>query len=120
IDAGPITVTFSSGTGHIKSLFLASTLHITGGSLNISHPTTVTSAGTLTLPGPGTKTLDKRDLINNGRTTWSGSGPFVVQDGSTITNNNLFEATAEQALRYTQGTTPTFTNVGTFRRSGAS
>jgi hypothetical protein len=75
IDAGAITVTLSSGAQHIKSLFLASTLNIVGGTLDISSPTTVTSSGTIaldggTLSGSGQITISG-ELVGTGTVTGS-------------------------------------------------
>jgi hypothetical protein len=74
-------------------------------------------AGTLTLSGANTKTLNfGRTVTNNGTTNLSG-GTLLLDNGSLFTNNGVFNVSDDADIGG-GGTPATLNNAGTFNKSG--
>jgi hypothetical protein len=122
-----------SGAGDL-AVTSGGTLRWTGGTMgdgttNGSNPvgtTTVQSGGTLAISGAGSKGISGRTIVNNGTTTWAGTGSI---DGSVLgvfsnANGGLFDAQADAMFHTTDccGRAPSFNNLtgSTFRKSAGT
>jgi hypothetical protein len=115
----PVTVgsaSFSAGTLLGLAELDIATLSWTGADMADVGTTYVTSS--LTISGFGGKTLDSRTLRINGTATWSG-GNIYGYNGAAIINlaGSIFIAQTNDTLYAAGGTTPVFSNLGTFRKS---
>ncbi len=120
-------VTFADGTLQ-GTADLTGAMTWTGGSWSGTGTLGITSSGTLTLAGGGTKVLNRADgngsggrtLENFGTVVWTG-GNISGGDGAAIVNRSgaLFRAESTGTLGFSGGgNMPTFLNEGTFTRGG--
>ncbi len=83
---GSYTITLSSGAQSINSLTSHENLSLTGGTLSLSSPSTVTGSFSLTggtLTGPGSLTLAGPATFSSGALT--GSGPLSLTNTASLT-----------------------------------
>ena len=94
----------------------------TGGTMSGSGTTSIASGGTLTLSGGSTKTLSGRTVDNAGTATLSNTGEFDLRNGVVFTNQagGTFDAQSDAFIDHGFGTAPTFSNNGTFKKSGGT
>ena len=78
---------------------------------------TVTSGSTLTLVSGSNKLVNGANLTNNGTVAWQ-AGALFFSNGAAVTNTALWNATGNNSLNYNGGAAISFTNTGTFRKSG--
>ncbi|HEU4887522.1 MAG TPA: hypothetical protein VFV49_06530, partial [Thermoanaerobaculia bacterium] len=92
----------------------------TGGTLSGTGTTAIGAGGSLTISGGNAKALDRMLSIAFGQTaTWSGGTINVGTNGS-ISNAGTFDIAADNNMNKSAGGTPTLTNTGTLRKSGAA
>ena len=94
----------------------------TGGTMSGSGTTSIAYGGTLTLSGGSTKTLSGRTVDNAGTATLSNTGEFDLRNGVVFTNQagGTFDAQSDAFIDHGFGTAPTFSNNGTFKKSGGT
>jgi hypothetical protein len=113
------TGTFDQSSGFrdgLGTLTVSGLATFTGGSMT-SAGTTIANGG-LSISGPGSKTLSfGHTLVNNAVANFSG-GTLLLDNSSTFTNNNVFNATDEADIAG-GGTAATFVNAGILNKSGA-
>src|SRR5262249_48978457 len=87
-DGTPPRLTVGGGTlTGSTTVTVTGTLTWTAGIMSGSGTTSIGSAGTLSIGGPGFKGLSQRTLASSGTTTWAaGAGYVFVSDGSTWNN----------------------------------
>jgi hypothetical protein len=108
-----VTLLLDGGTIAGSDSILATTLNWPSGTMTGSGPITVQPSGTLTLDGPGIRTLD-RDLTNHGDAVVSGaSGMIVIPPNRTFQNLDQFTIHNDSTV-VGEGA---FQNLGTFIRA---
>jgi fibronectin-binding autotransporter adhesin len=81
----------------------------------------VAAGATLDLQGAGTKTLATANVVNTGTLAWQASSSNIgLLSGTSLVNNGLVDAQGDAALVFAGGSTSTFTNNGTLRKSGGA
>jgi hypothetical protein len=102
-----------------------------GGNLTGTGTLAIASGGSLSIEGAAAKNFFRgdgngsggRQITNAGTTTWTGSGSILGGDGASFSNlaGGLFLAQGDATFGHTGGgNVPTFTNAGTFRKTGAA
>ncbi len=91
--------------------------------LSGAGPLTISSGGTLNLPGFGTRFIDGGTINNNGTINWSGANNISVYDGGVINNlaTGLFSVKNDQMIyQHCCSAGQAFNNAGTFRKTVAT
>ncbi|HSW05868.1 beta strand repeat-containing protein, partial [Aquabacterium sp.] len=79
-----------------------------------------TFGGGLAISSGAAKTLDQRNLILAGASSWAGNGSIAFSNGAVLTNNGSFADQNTGAVSLTSsGTGNSFANAGTYTKSGA-
>ncbi|MBI5107576.1 MAG: hypothetical protein HZA62_02410 [Rhodocyclales bacterium] len=120
--AGTLTLSGATWTGTGTVNLDSSVLSWTGGTLAVGGVggTTVAAGRTLALSGAGNKLLDAGKLTNSGTMTVSGTGNLLLNNGGTLTNNNLLDIQSDADFQYTAGGVPSIVNTGTLRKSAGA
>ncbi len=105
---GPNTVTVSGA------------FSFTGGTMQGPGAVTIGPAGTLAISGSNTRIIDAYTILNQGTSTWAGTGAFYVRNGAVFNNAGLFLDQDDHTMSYNGGAGLTFNNTGEYRRTTAS
>ncbi|HSW08491.1 beta strand repeat-containing protein, partial [Aquabacterium sp.] len=90
----------------------------TGGTMSGTGSSTF--SGGLAISGAAAKTLDQRDLILAGASSWAGNSTIAFSNGAVLTNNGSFADQNAGSVNLTSsGTGNRFANAGTYTKSGA-
>ena len=85
----------------------------------VTAPSPLAAADILNIEAGGNKFFSgAASNFNNGGTVNWNADPLFLQSGAAVVNNALWNATSDQALFYNGGSAPSFTNNGSFRKSG--
>ena len=106
---------FRSGT-LLGASTIGGTLNWTGGT--ISGTVTIPATSTLNISGDAAKPLSGGVINTGGTTYWTGAGNFNLNNNATFNNTGDFNVQTDASLVQIGGGTSTFTNQGTFTRSG--
>ena len=115
MDFGSGTIT---GPGAVS---IYGALNWTGGTMNDTGATLVGPGGLLRIDGGGAKYLQARTLVNDGTIVFppgTGTGSLYLSDAATIDNLGLVDVGTDASLVHLSGLPSTFTNAGTFQKSG--
>lgn len=77
----------------------------------------VTAGATLDATTAGNKTFNATTLTNDGAINWQAANIFMISDSKLI-NNATITATSDNLIGFGGGVNSTFSNTGTFRKSG--
>jgi len=82
-------------------------------------PSPLGAADVLNIETGGAKLFNgpASSFSNGGTVNWN-ADPLYLMSGTAVVNNALWNTTGDQALVYNGGASPSFTNNGTFRKSG--
>ena len=81
----------------------------------------VAPTATLNVQSAGSKTFTTGTFTNNGTVAWqAGSSSLALLSGASVINNGTWDAQGDAALVYGGGTASSFTNNGTFKKTGGS
>ena len=130
VPTGADAVAINGGTINVTSGFAPANLFLNGGTLNwsggdIVAATTIAAGGVLNISGGSAKQW-AGTLNNAGTVNWSGTGELRLgwNGGGPLVFNNLavgvFDAQGDGLMQHWTSNSPTFNNVGTFRKSGGA
>jgi hypothetical protein len=105
-----------TGSGNLS---VSVELSWTGGTMGGAGATNIPKQGVMNISGTATKSLSRRTINNAGTVTWSG-GDINCDDGAVFNNQTggIFDAQSNAIFSWTLlGSTPTFNNIGTFRKT---
>jgi len=130
-DTGSGTVNVSGGTLNLALASSTGILNLSAGTLTGAGALTVSSAATwtggamsgtgsttfsggLAISGSATRTVDQRELIVDGSSSWIGNGSLSLSNGAVLTNKGSFtdQNTGSTSIS-------NFVNDGTYTKSGA-
>jgi hypothetical protein len=134
------SLTISGGTLTISAASSIAALTLSGGTLAGASPATVTgtftwtggtvSSSSLTLAGTSSLSVsglssltDSGTVYNSGTATWTGGGTLHINSGTWNTTSGgtfVANATAAETISVGFGMSSTFTNAGTFSKTGTA
>jgi hypothetical protein len=120
----PVTIArFMQTTGTVTgggAMTITAEFDWRGGTMSGPSTLTIAPGAAAALNGPGTKTLDRRFLENQGTVSIVGTGNLAFQNGPTVTNTGTFDFQSDADFLALDTIGATWVNTGTLRKTAGT